>query len=58
MMCSFRYLLLLIYVQKNLPHIESTLSKVLYFPQIILGMFLAWFLPWWCVTRIAAVFTH
>ena len=58
MICSFPYLLLLIYVQKNVPHIESTVSKVLYFPQIILGMLLAWYVPLWCMTRIEAVFTH
>jgi len=34
------------------------MSKVLYFPQIILGMVLVWFVPSWCITRIAATFTH
>ncbi len=58
MMCSFPYLMLLIYVQKNVPHFETTVSKVLYFPQIILGMGLAWFVPSWCMSRIAGVFTH
>jgi hypothetical protein len=58
MICSFPYLLLLIYVQKNMPNIESTVSKFLYFPQVILGMVLAWYVPSWCLTSVAAEFTR
>jgi hypothetical protein len=56
--CSFPYVMLLIYVQKNVPRIESLMIKVLYIPHVILGMLAAWLLPLWCITSIAGAFTR
>ena len=55
--CSFPYVMLLVYVQKNVPGMESLVPKILYVPHVILGMVLAWLVPSWCTTNIAAAFT-
>jgi hypothetical protein len=47
MMCSFPYVVLLSHLQKNASHLERIAEKLLYIPQTILGMVLAWFVPSW-----------
>jgi hypothetical protein len=56
-MCSLPYVMLLIYVQQNAPRFEGLMPKILYIPHVILGMAFAWFVPSWCINRIAGVFT-
>ncbi|HME39981.1 MAG TPA: hypothetical protein VKG63_13595 [Steroidobacteraceae bacterium] len=56
--CSLPYVMLLIYVQKNMPHFEPTVIKVFYIPQTLLGMILAWYLPSWCIGSIAGALSN